>query len=72
MPSKADVVADTVNVFEAIKAEAVDVADNTKDKAKATDATGVDEADVINMSAKANEADAEANEANKGYELKNF
>ncbi len=38
MPGEADVVADTVNVFEAIKAEAVDVADDTEDKAEATDA----------------------------------
>ncbi len=38
MPGKADVVADTVNVFEAVKAEAVDVADDTEDEAKATDA----------------------------------
>jgi hypothetical protein len=38
VPGGADVVANRVNMFEAVVAEAVDVADNTEDEAKATDA----------------------------------
>jgi hypothetical protein len=44
MPGKADVVAVTVNVIEAVEAEAVVKADDTKDKAKATDANDADKA----------------------------
>ncbi len=56
-PGKADVVADTVNIFEAVEAEAVDVADDTKDEAKATDANVAEKAKTEVEATDANRAD---------------